>query len=51
MPMKIKGKLHSSPFKVEHVEVLEDGGVAETPEIIANMNNDKPKKESRKDIF
>ena len=33
------------------VPVLEDGGVAETPEIIANMNNDKPKKESRKDIF
>ena len=31
--------------------VLEDDGVAETPEIIANMNNDKPKKESRKDIF
>ena len=26
------------------VPVLEDGGVAETPEIIANMNNDKPKK-------
>ena len=37
MPMKIKGKLHSSPFKVEHVEVLEDGGVAVTPE----MNADK----------
>ena len=33
------------------VPVLEDGGVAETPGIIANMNNDKPKKESRKDIF
>ena len=33
------------------VPVIEDGGVAETPEIIANMNNDKPKKESRKDIF
>ena len=41
LPMKIKGKLHSSPYMVRQVEVLE-----ETPEVIANKrwrNNGKSK--------
>ena len=41
LPLKVKGKLHSSPYMVEQVEVLE-----EIPEVIANerwVNNGKSK--------